>query len=371
MHGPRITVKWLGVVALVESTRAYTAGRATVQVSPGRVMRLFIFPRSGSGLGTMPDPAEVAGLGLPVFTAPEGPPATLPSAGTTSAESETTPLTTLPSVGTTPTESGKTPSASVPGATTDKGKPAQAEAPHSFWLGDGLPPVPAKLVSKILKGEFVDMADLLRDNIEAERRYASSGTAASSAVQPARSHRREVPDLFSWVQCFGVYASVVASKQPGRVGQLLAYQTMIIREARRCGGSGWQAYDTMFRQQVAHAPETDWSKLNNTLYSVTFLAQQTGRGKTCLHCMETDHTGADCAVAPTRSQLPQKAISREMVPSDSRGRRSRSSQPCYSWNDGRCTFPYCRYRHVCSRCEGEHRRSHCRETAKGDPRRPM
>ncbi len=210
-------------------------------------------------------------------------------------------------MGTTPTESEKTPSANVPVATKDKLKPVQAEAPYSFWLGDGFPPVPAKVVTNIQKGEFVDMADLLRDNIEAERRYASSGAAASSAVQPARSYRHELPDLFSWVQCFGVYASVVASKQPGRVGQLLAYQTMIIREARSCGGSGWLVYDTMFRQQVAHAPETDWSKLNNTLYSVTFLAQQTGRGKTCLHCMETDNTAMDCAVAPTRSQLRQKA----------------------------------------------------------------
>ena len=36
-----------------------------------------------------------------------------------------------------------------------------------FILGESLPPIPAKLVAKIQKGEFVDMAELLRDNIEA------------------------------------------------------------------------------------------------------------------------------------------------------------------------------------------------------------
>ena len=37
-------------------------------------------------------------------------------------------------------------------------------------LGEGLPPIPSRLVSRIWRGEFVDMADLLQDNLEAERR---------------------------------------------------------------------------------------------------------------------------------------------------------------------------------------------------------
>jgi hypothetical protein len=37
-------------------------------------------------------------------------------------------------------------------------------------LGEVLPVVPEKLVRKILKGDFMDMAELLKDNVEAERR---------------------------------------------------------------------------------------------------------------------------------------------------------------------------------------------------------
>lgn len=39
----------------------------------------------------------------------------------------------------------------------------------TLCIQPGFPPVPAKLVGTILCLEFVDMAELLRDNIEAER----------------------------------------------------------------------------------------------------------------------------------------------------------------------------------------------------------
>ena len=47
---------------------------------------------------------------------------------------------------------------------------------------ESLPPFPAKLVTKIQNGEFVDMAELLRDNIEADRRHTKDGGASGSAT---------------------------------------------------------------------------------------------------------------------------------------------------------------------------------------------
>ena len=60
--------------------------------------------------------------------------------------------------------------------TEDKGSKEGGGAPSGssiksatpFIMGESLPPIPAKLVTKIQKGEFVDMAVLLRDNIEAK-----------------------------------------------------------------------------------------------------------------------------------------------------------------------------------------------------------
>ena len=36
-------------------------------------------------------------------------------------------------------------------------------------MGDGFPPVAVKVVEKILSGQLVDMAELLRDNMEVEQ----------------------------------------------------------------------------------------------------------------------------------------------------------------------------------------------------------
>ena len=117
------------------------------------------------------------------------------------------------------------------------------------------------------------MAELLLDNMELKRRRDMREIASSACGQ--QPNRREVPDLLSWVQCFGMYAAVLFSSQPDKTQQLYAYQTMIVREARRCGGKGWLAYDQIFRQQAA-VRATDWSKLNNSLYVTTFLQQQNG-----------------------------------------------------------------------------------------------
>ena len=56
---------------------------------------------------------------------------------------------------------------SGPSPTSGK-MPSQAErcAPQPFIVGEGLPVVPAKLVAKIHRGEYVDMAELLKTTLK-------------------------------------------------------------------------------------------------------------------------------------------------------------------------------------------------------------
>ena len=105
------------------------------------------------------------------------------------------------------------------------------------------------------------MAELLQDNMEMSHREEKL---------LSKSSRQSVPDLLSWVACFGTYASLVTEKHPDRVKDLWAHQTLIVREARCCGGKGWQAYDAMFRQQAANNPRICWSQLNGSLYATPF-----------------------------------------------------------------------------------------------------
>ena len=250
--------------------------------------------------------------------------------------------------------------------------PGHKTAPHApFTLGEGLPVVPAKIVTKIQKGEYVDMAELLKDNIEVGRRRVEQGGAGGIAAAVCswiggRAGRREVPDVTSWAQCFCSYAAVFGEKYPHKTRELWAYMALIMREARRCGGNGWRDYDSMFRQQAASAVDLEWGKLNSSLYAVTFLAQQVaGRGpRVCRHCQEADHPSSECAL-----QLGQEPRSgygyaeRSSTRADSRpSSRARGDKICHSWNTGRCRFePYCKFRHVCSTlgCNEDHKAIDC------------
>ena len=196
------------------------------------------------------------------------------------------------------------------------------EALKPFLLSEGLPPVPAKLVGRILKGDFIDMSELLRDNLEAQRRGVFQEQSASKLSVPAVGNqiRREVPDLLSWVQCFGVYTAVLASKYPERVQKLLAYQTLIIREARRCGGKDWLSYDTYFRQQMVGEWRGDeWGRLNPYLFSSTFMALGGPQRLSCSLCLEADHREENCALAKTKprqgsSSQPERNHSGTVIP---------------------------------------------------------
>ena len=195
---------------------------------------------AGRALGVSPTVEELAELHLPVFGG--GPPpagGSDPPAGLEPRVGAGTPATSQ-----VPTGAATTPTP-PPG-----GSAAAAESVSTpFILGEGLPTVPARLVRKIEKGEFLDMAELLRDNMEADRRHDGRELPPGESRRP----RREVPDLLSWAQCFSTYAGVVTRQNPGRSREMFAYLTTVVREARRCGGGGWREYDAMFRQLAANS----------------------------------------------------------------------------------------------------------------------
>ena len=216
----------------------------------------------------------------------------------------------------------------------------------------------------------MDMADLLRDNLEADWHWGKDNEEAS----PSRSSRptsREVPNVLSWAQGFCIHIAVVAEKQPEQVKQLLAYQATVLWEVRRCGGQGWRAYDAVFRQLAAANPSADWSQLNLALYATTFLAHQGKDGKLCTLCMVADHTSEECALSPLQPKSMKSGPSsgergdrQGAYPSSTASARDprarqRADQTCYAWNEGRCHFPMCQYRHVCLQCRGEHPAMSC------------
>eukprot|EP00731_Ephydatia_muelleri_P001265 Em0001g1265a len=164
-------------------------------------------------LGRMPEPATVAGLHIPLV---------VPNAGASVLATDTMYLPPVSQI------SGAS-SAEV----TASGLKKEQSLP--FLLSEGLPTIPYKIVKKITNGEFVDMAELLRDNIEAERR--ASMVEGQKKPKAAHTARREIPDLLSWVQCFGTFIAIMASVYPGKpVG--IATLAAVVRAATAYPNAG-------------------------------------------------------------------------------------------------------------------------------------
>ena len=251
----------------------------------------------------------------------------------------------------------------TPNATSGRKERREEPEESMFVLSEALPVVPAKLVRRILRAEYVDMAELLKDNMEAERRRMQADGGGMQHYQ-GRSSRREIPDIVSWVQCFGLYAAVVTSRYPEKTKELLAYQTMIVSEARRLGGRGWLLYDAQFRQQVSSFSAVDFSRINQSLYATTFLAYGGGgRQKVCPDCLMSDHAYEDCALHPNRTApvVQMREVGGVHHKGQEVRRKRERAYTCFAWNEGRCTYVKCRYDHVCSRCGGDHRKAQCKE----------
>ena len=71
--------------------------------------------------------------------------------------------------------------------------------------------------------------------------------------------QKMVLDVATWVQCFTIYTSAVATKKPDRILPMMAYMVDIIRASRQFKWPSWVLYD------VAAAGQEDWSKVDPSL----------------------------------------------------------------------------------------------------------
>ena len=243
-------------------------------------------------------------------------------------------------------------------------------------LSPALQPIPARLVRRILSTEFVEMRDLLSDNVSLYEQLESIHGPLHNAAFPGpmRARMREVPSLLSWVFCFAAYVAVRTSDPTTR--DMLAYMQLITREGLRHGGRGWQDYDRSFRRQVAIDPSLRWNTLLPDLQASTVLGQGGGGGSYCSLCRGVDHTAARCALmylqeplsVPHMGIIPSAHTSaHRAVDIRYRGARA-SSRICTSWNRGTCAYPgMCNFRHVCALCYSTHRARDCPDAHNDSP----
>ena len=221
-------------------------------------------------------------------------------------------------------------------------------------------------MKRIQSLEYVDMRELLPDNIALAERLGALPPGLAPPKPPGEQEISGERALMTWVSSFSTYVAIVAEAHPERVGDMLAYMRLIIREASKFGGSDWLTYDSVFRRNQ-EGLASPWNYLDASLHGLYCKSA----GVPCKHCHEIDHPASDCAVA---SLLPKtiSSLSEPSLPSPSaerpglKGKRpapySQQRPICTSWNGGNCKFPgKCAYAHVCANCYGSHPASSCRE----------
>ena len=95
----------------------------------------------------------------------------------------------------------------------------------------GLALIPPKLVQKILRGEFVDMHELLPDTWRMEDQR-------DSCCRSTRPKRGLVTDIALWTECYASLVAVLATKHPDKAPQFMCYLRTIVRASRNFARHG-------------------------------------------------------------------------------------------------------------------------------------
>lgn len=246
-----------------------------------------------------------------------------------------------------------------------------------FSLSPATEPFPAKLVERIRAGQFVEMRDLLTDNISLLQHLETLGgnhPTLLSTPGALRPRLREVSTLPVWMYCFLAYVAIRSTDPVVR--DMLTYARLLIRESQRHGGNGWVDYDRVFRQQATLDPSLQWNTLHPGIQAAMLVGSSSGRGLFCTLCRETDHTAERCALSYLQGPLPQRPPTISPSPHARPGyqpprRRPESlSRICVSWNRGSCTYPgACNFRHVCAICRQRHMARDCTDAPEDSPYR--
>ena len=237
------------------------------------------------------------------------------------------------------------------------GPPPPPTSTPSFVLSKASAPIPGKLVAKVQSLQFIEMRELLPDDIALLERLAALPNTSALSHGQRHTPQREVSSLLTWVCAFTTDIAIMAEMRPDLIKSRLAYMCNIVREASRFGGDGWKTYDYVFRSQAAVDPSMDWAELNPSMLMAFMAARPTSNTKPLCHlCQEADHSANSCALAPlapTPSQGTSAKQPRRSTPSP-------DTQICISWNQGACMLPgSCRYKHTCGTCGDPHRAHDC------------
>ena len=254
-------------------------------------------------------------------------------------------------------------------------KAAGSGARSTVVLGTGLPSLPKKIVDKIVAGEYVDFAKLppARGKARAVPQALEGQIVVIQAADLLQS-RRVIPDLATWLQCYAIFAAVIATKNPDRLPDLMAYMSIIAKASQKFAWPSWVVYDQNFRQEAACTANIQWARVDPSIYTQCFTGMAIGAEGWCRLCQSIEHSSETCPLAPKQvehatggpqgraSLFRKRAGQTSTAGPPKRAVLATPQDHCIKYNrfNGDCKFgSACRYPHVCSTCKGPHPVSKC------------
>ena len=98
-------------------------------------------------------------------------------------------------------------------------------------VSPGHAPVPSKLVSKIVGGQFVEMADLFSINLRAPEQELQMFLDGMLVVSSSKRRQVEKKDILTWTDSFIIFQRVLCAVHAHRWPNLSKYKLLIIHSS--------------------------------------------------------------------------------------------------------------------------------------------
>lgn len=190
------------------------------------------------------------------------------------------------------------------------------EASQAVSIGPHSPPIPKILVDHIRRYKFIELSKLLPSRLGIPQPTLIDVLALSSSKQSPK----QISSIEEWVMCFNTYIAVIASKQPERVEDLLAYSSIILKASKDFNGLPWLKYDSCFRKEASIDHCKSWAVVDASAWTLHF------------------------SNAEPKSEVHLSA-------KESRYQPYRKPPICINFNNNKYELPTQWYRHVCTNCE--------------------
>ena len=183
---------------------------------------------------------------------------------------------------------------------------SQPGAAAAGSVNHNLPAIPATILEKIRRGEFVNFDLLLPNNVPSEVPNTFTMSLNNSDISQgpkivvrngAQSNKNKVVDLHSWFLAWCLFFQAYIIFRGHLSCQMAKYQIFIAQLATNYRFESWYGYDQAFRMFIANNPQAQWDCCNEDIYNVhikgapgrLFCFNYKGKGSLC-YCLSSSET---------------------------------------------------------------------------------